>query len=236
MAHVIMLDTETDITNAPDNNNVIHGFGRKGQQHDFLEADLASVDRRVTPWVIVAGHRPWYVTGLGSCGQCRDYFEEILFRYGVDLAIFGHRHHSERFIPVYRDVADSRQMRDPQAPMYITAGGAGNIEGLHRLGTKPPFTAFAYADDFAYATVHVQDRNHLQVDFTRSATGELVDSSTLYKSHETAFVQQHSDLNLVGKTVEHKGKGWAAPLLRPLSHRLVVGASLLTILVSSVCF
>jgi acid phosphatase type 7 len=27
-----------------------------------LKNDLAAVDRKKTPWVIAAGHRPWYVS------------------------------------------------------------------------------------------------------------------------------------------------------------------------------
>ena len=58
-----MFNTETDFEDAPDGPGTTLNsgpFGYTGQQNDFLEADLASVDRDITPWVIVAGHRPWY--------------------------------------------------------------------------------------------------------------------------------------------------------------------------------
>ena len=32
------------------------------RQYDWLEQDLARVDRRATPWVVVYGHRPMYCT------------------------------------------------------------------------------------------------------------------------------------------------------------------------------
>jgi hypothetical protein len=56
-----MIDTETDFPDAPDGPDGSAGlnggpFGSATQQLDFLAADLASVDRTVTPWVIVAGH------------------------------------------------------------------------------------------------------------------------------------------------------------------------------------
>ena len=192
MAHIVMLDTETDIVGAPDVTNVIHGFGRKEQQRAFLEADLASVDRTVTPWLLTAGHRPWYGAGGNLCSQCRDYFEDIFYGYGVDMAIFGHVHNTQRFYPVYRGVSDKKRNKDPVAPAYIISGGAGNIEGIHPIGPKPPYTAFTYDDDFAYTTIHIVDRNHMIVDFIRSATGEVIDTSTLYKSHKTPFVSQHA--------------------------------------------
>lgn len=64
MVHFTMIDTETDFSDAPDGPGGSQGldggpFGAPNQQLEFLEADLASVDRNVTPWVVVGGHRPW---------------------------------------------------------------------------------------------------------------------------------------------------------------------------------
>jgi hypothetical protein len=197
MIHVVMFDTETDFTDAPDGPGGSAGldsgpFGATNQQIEFLEADLASVDRTVTPWLIVGGHRPWYSTGGSSnqCGPCQAAFEPLLYKYGVDLAIFGHVHNSQRFLPVNNSIVDPAGMNNPKAPMYIVAGGAGNIEGLSSIGTNVSFNAFAYADDFSYATVTFQDTNNLQVQFIRSSTGEILDTSVLYKAHTEQFVVQ----------------------------------------------
>ncbi|CAG8901769.1 unnamed protein product [Penicillium egyptiacum] len=197
MAHVVMIDTETDFPDAPsgpDGSAKLNGgpFGTATQQIDFLKADLASVDRSVTPWVIVAGHRPWYSTGKSSnvCGPCQETFEGLFYQYGVDLGVFGHVHNSQRFMPVVNGTADPNGMKNPKAPMYIVAGGAGNIEGLSSVGSKPAYTEFAYDDDYSYSTIRFLDEQHLQVDFVRSSTGQILDSSTLYKEHATDFVEQ----------------------------------------------
>jgi acid phosphatase len=196
MAHVVMINTETDFPNAPDGQggsaNLNGGpFGKEHQQIEFLTADLASVDRSVTPWVIVAGHRPWYSTGSSSgCDSCQEAFEGLLYKYGVDLGVFGHVHNSQRFLPVVNGTADANGMNDPKAPMYIVAGGAGNIEGLSSVGTKPNYTAFAYADDYSYGAIKFVDEQHLEVEFIKSSTGEVLDTSTLYKKHATRFVRQ----------------------------------------------
>jgi len=159
MVHFVMFDTETDFASAPDAPGGSAGlnsgpFGATNQQIEFLEADLASVDRTVTPWVVVGGHRPWYSTGGGSsCGPCQTAFEPLLYKYGVDLAIFGHVHNSQRFMPVNNSIADPNGMNNPKAPMYIVAGGAGNIEGLDSVGSNVSYNAFAYATDFAYVMV-----------------------------------------------------------------------------------
>ncbi|KAK9423435.1 putative Acid phosphatase [Seiridium unicorne] len=196
MVHVTMIDTETDFADAPDQPGGSTGlnsgpFGTSGQQLAFLEADLASVDRTVTPWVIVGGHRPWYTTSGGdACDPCQAAFEPLFYKYGVDLGIFGHVHNSQRFLPVVNNTADPAGLNNPEAPMYIVAGGAGNIEGLSSIGTKQSFNAFAYADDFSYAKVSFLDVNNLQVDFIRSSTGQVLDTSNLYKAHSQQFVVQ----------------------------------------------
>ncbi|KAH8880484.1 Metallo-dependent phosphatase [Thozetella sp. PMI_491] len=195
MAHIVMFNTETDFPNAPDqpggSADLNSGpFGYDGQQLAFLAADLASVDRTVTPWVVVAGHRPWYTTGGSGCAPCQAAFEPLFYKYGVDLAIFGHVHNSQRFTPVNNSVADPAGMHDPKAPMYIVAGGAGNIEGLSSVGSNVTYNRFAYADDFSFSKISFLDANNLQVDFIRSSTGQVLDTSVLYKSHAVQFVDQ----------------------------------------------
>ncbi|RFU76078.1 acid phosphatase [Trichoderma arundinaceum] len=195
MAHIVMIDTETDFANAPDGPDASAGlnggpFVILNQQLVFLEVDLSSVDRTITPWLIVGGHRPWYSTGGSGCPPCQPAFEALFYKYGVDLGVFGHVHNSQRFLPVFNGTADLAGMTDPKAPMYIVAGGAGNIEGLSSVGSKLSYTAFAYADDFSYATIRFLDRQNLQVDFYQSSTCALLDSSKLFKSHNQQFVVQ----------------------------------------------
>lgn len=189
MAHIVMIDTETDFPKAPDGPDGSAGlnsgpFGVDNQQLEFLEADLASVNRSVTPWVIVAGHRPWYSAGGSACTECQTAFEGILYKYGVDLGVFGHIHNSQRFLPVFNGTADPRGLDDPVSPMYIVAGGPGNIEGLSKVGTRQSYNAFAYDLDFSFPTIRILDETNLQVDFFRSSTGELLHTSKLYKSHK----------------------------------------------------
>jgi hypothetical protein len=197
MVHYVMIDTETDFADAPDGPDGsahLNGgpFGAPNQQIEFLEADLASVDRTVTPWLVVGGHRPWYSTGGSGniCSPCQDAFESLMYKYSVDLGIFGHVHNSQRFMPVYNNTADPNGMNDPKAPMYIISGGAGNIEGLSSVGSNVSYNAFAYADDFSYSTVKFEDANHLTITFIDSASGETLDQSTLYKSHKDQFPVQ----------------------------------------------
>lgn len=195
MVHFTMIDTETDFDHAPDQpggSAELHTgpFGGQNQQLEFLEADLASVDRTVTPWLVVSGHRPFYSTGNAGCEPCRSAFEKLFYKYGVDLGIFGHVHNSQRLKPLYNHQIDPNGLDDPKAPLYIVAGGAGNIEGLSAVGQRPDYTAWAYDENFSYGTVSFLSANKLQVDFIRSSTGEKIDTAVLTKSHKEQFVVQ----------------------------------------------
>ena len=157
----------------------------------FLSADLASVDRSVTPWLIVAGHRPWYSTGGAGnqCFACQDFFEDLLYEYGVDLALFGHVHNSQRFDPLFKNRTDPRGLNNPTYPMYIVAGGAGNIEGLSKVGSNLTGNRFAYADSQSFARLNFLSREKLGIHFYKSDGAELLDSSVLVKEHNVRLVR-----------------------------------------------
>ena len=68
LAHFVVIDTETDFKNAPEENHGDSGvfpaghFAASGAQLAWLEADLKAADanRAERPWVFVGGHRPLY--------------------------------------------------------------------------------------------------------------------------------------------------------------------------------
>ena len=54
LIHAIMVSSEVYFSAQP------HSLGLLLQQKAWLEADLAAVDRSVTPWVILGLHQPFY--------------------------------------------------------------------------------------------------------------------------------------------------------------------------------
>lgn len=56
-------------------------------QLKWLEADLAAVDRSVTPWVFVMGHKAGWMDSIGSANFSA--IEDILHKYGADLYLTG---------------------------------------------------------------------------------------------------------------------------------------------------
>ncbi|KAK8942535.1 putative inactive purple acid phosphatase 2 [Platanthera zijinensis] len=87
--HFLYISTETD-------------FLRGSDQYEFIEADLLSVDRDKTPFIVVQGHRPMYTTS----NEARDApmrermlenLEPLFVKNNVSLALWGHVHRYERF-------------------------------------------------------------------------------------------------------------------------------------------
>lgn len=86
--HVIMLGSYTD-------------FHAQSQQYNWLQSDLANIDRVKTPWVIVLLHAPWYNTNEAHQGEgesMRQAMEHLLYDARVDLVFAGHVHAYERFV------------------------------------------------------------------------------------------------------------------------------------------
>jgi len=104
---------------------------------EWLEADLSSVDRSKTPFVVVNVHRPLYCSNDRVCSGysdgwqadiLKDKAEEILIRHKVDLVIVGHIHAYERTYPVAYNASTQHDYVNPSAPVYIVQGGSGNRE------------------------------------------------------------------------------------------------------------
>nr|XP_011462666.1 PREDICTED: purple acid phosphatase 15-like [Fragaria vesca subsp. vesca] len=109
-------------------------YDKSGDQYNWLELDLANVDRNVTPWLVAAWHPPWYSTYTAHYreAECmRIELEDILYKYGVDIVFNGHVHAYERSNRVYNYTLD------PCGPVYITVGDGGNSEMME----------IAHADD-----------------------------------------------------------------------------------------
>ncbi|ACO65914.1 predicted protein [Micromonas commoda] len=134
------------------------------RMYEWMEADLASVDRMRTPWVVVHGHRPIFCEAadgtscafnenaafLQSGKDARDGvghalrfpIEDLFYKYGVDLAFYGHEHEYWRTFPVYdekvvngTDVSLNRYF-EPRGTVHVTTGAGGNIN-MDR-GDDPP--------------------------------------------------------------------------------------------------
>ncbi|RDW92302.1 purple acid phosphatase-2 [Coleophoma crateriformis] len=201
MVHYVQLDTETDLGHGYIGNDEVGGsegdasgpFNQlMNAQTNWLAADLASVDRAVTPWVIVAGHRPWYLSHANAsgtiCWTCKDVFEPLLMQYGVDLVLSGHSHVYQRNAPLANGVVDPNELNNPTAPWYITNGAAGHYDGLDSLQVPhQSYQRFGLDTNnatFGWSRLTFHNCTHLTHDFIASNNGTVLDTATLYKNRE----------------------------------------------------
>ncbi|KAH8904301.1 metallo-phosphoesterase [Coniochaeta sp. PMI_546] len=203
MVHFIQLDTETDLGHGfigPDevggseSINVDPVNATMNAQTTWLEADLAAVDRAKTPWVIVAGHRPWYLSHANAsgtiCWTCKDVFEPLLIKYNVDLVLSGHAHVYERQAPLAEGKADPNGLNNPAFPWYITNGAAGHYDGLDALQSpRQPYSRFGLDTTnatYGWSRLTFHNCSHLSHDFVASNNGSVIDSATLFKARNCA--------------------------------------------------
>lgn len=197
MAHFIQLDTETDLGHGlispdqpggPEKEDSGPFATMMNQQTNWLKADLAAVDRTATPWVIVAGHRPWYINVANDssdvCWACKDAFEPLFMDFSVDLVLSGHVHAYQRNAPMFNNKPDPKELDNPKYPWYITNGAAGHYDGLDTLNIPGHSYARKAIDTvYGWSRLTFHNSTHLTQDFIASGNGSVVDSATLYKKH-----------------------------------------------------
>ncbi|KAK2076560.1 hypothetical protein QBZ16_005320 [Prototheca wickerhamii] len=176
--HFLQINTEMD-------------FAVNSTQWRFVVDDLESVDRTVTPWVVVGFHRMMYtdnyLSGSPTSGQTvatdlREAFEALFFDHGVDMTWQGHLHIYQRTCPVFNNTclgydADGVAL----GPIHITHGHAGFQLTPFYQPTAP--AAFAEGPDwagFGYLRAEA-NATHFTVEAVDAETRDVVDSLTLVK-------------------------------------------------------
>ncbi|KAF3437455.1 hypothetical protein FNV43_RR20208 [Rhamnella rubrinervis] len=116
-----------------------HEWSKNSEQYQWMNKDMASVDRTKTPWLIFTGHRPMYSSssGLFTIDQrFVDEVEPLLLDNKADLVLFGHVHNYERTCSVYQGKCKGTPTRDESgidvydhsnytAPVQAVIGMAG---------------------------------------------------------------------------------------------------------------
>jgi hypothetical protein len=176
-----------------------HDMSPDSPQGRWIEKDLSSVDRSVTPWVFVTFHRPIYdsETHEGeriTTEHLREMVEPVFVKYNVDLVFAGHIHLYQRTCRV----AKGRCVKDSEdvAPLFanstfsgdsgyrgipqITIGSAGmNLEYGPFLPEEWPIVQ---KFQFGIGRIQIEDQGKkLLFEFLDTSTGKAVDSFTLQK-------------------------------------------------------
>lgn len=150
-------------------------------QYQWLEHDLAHVNRQTTPWVIVSMHCPWYSSNTKHYAEAhttlmRDSMEELFYRYHVNMAFTGHVHAYERTYPVY-----ANETRTTDGVVYVVIGDGGNAEGhaSQYYEPTPSWSAFRNGTQYGHGEIHFSNATHLTWEWHRNIDGEFIQQDTL---------------------------------------------------------
>ena len=158
-----------------------HDASKGSPQYEWMVKDLSSVNRTVTPWLVVEVHRPMYQSEKDRWDQnnvgigMRYEFEDVLYDYKVDLYLAGHYHSYLRTCDgLYRSKCDNG------GPMHITVGSAGaalDTPGLY----WNRWTERYIKGNYGYGRVTIANASALHFEFVKAgaandtSAGETMD-------------------------------------------------------------
>ena len=166
--HVVLMSTE-------------HDFRPQSAQYKFLDQHLAKVDRKVTPWLVFAGHRPMYVDStnkasnagdLPVAGELQQNVEPLLIKYKVDLALWGHHHSYQRTCPLSKGVCN-----EEEGVPHVIIGMAGQSLSQNLAPQAPSWIKMADDHHFGYSRF-VANATSLFFEYVRN-DGTVPDSFNL---------------------------------------------------------
>lgn len=163
-----------------------HDLSPGSIQYDWFSRALASVDRQVTPWLIVAGHRPYEVDSdwdgdVAFADFFKDAVSELVEGHQVDLVLGGHHHSYQRTCALKGGACVN-----VGGTIVLNVGMAG--AGLNSNNATTP-AHFRYSDDqnFGYLRIVADDE---------SLTAEFVQGNDR-RVHDSVVLRRQSASNLV---------------------------------------
>lgn len=166
------------------------------EQMAFLQADLAAVDRSITPWIIVYGHRPMYSSSSNANGfDLADgpwwpEVEAVFLKYQVDLCLWGHVHNAEVTCPLINGTCVKAELGEYDAPVHAIIGNGGqsltpfctdasrkcccSVDGpkcKEACDKVPPWSLWRMSS-FGFAQIEVQGATRLNMNFYMDCDGE----------------------------------------------------------------
>lgn len=152
-----------------------HDISPGSRQYEWFEAELSSVDRTLTPWLIVECHRPLYDAEANAWDDNavgithRYYIEDLLYDYKVDMVLAGHYH---SYFRTCDGLYGSRCNKG--GPIHITVGTAGAALADRDLYSNH-WTAKHIKQEYGYGRITVANATALRFQFVKA--GDINDTS-----------------------------------------------------------
>ncbi|XP_054791613.1 purple acid phosphatase 2-like isoform X2 [Prosopis cineraria] len=163
--------------------------GKYTPQYEWLEKEFLKVNRAETPWLIVLMHCPIYSSYVDHYMEgetVRVMYERWFVKYKVDVVFAGHVHayeRSERVSNIAYNIVNGlcKPVNDQSAPVYITIGDGGNLEGLAIAMTEPQprYSSFREAS-FGHGILDIKNRSHAYFSWNRNQDGYAVEADSIW--------------------------------------------------------
>ncbi len=180
LVHFVMIDTEI----------FEYGGGDVQAQYDWLERDIAAVDRATTPWVVAAGHKTRFMGGTDFSR-----FDVLFKTMQVDLYVAGHAHNYQRIAPNDNGVreaclsADNRTYTDCANYVAVVSGSPGNreIEAKPDNAKAPASVLDVFDENYGFSHLTAVDAHTLLFEFEETRVrggveGAFRDSFSIIKT------------------------------------------------------
>lgn len=180
-----------------------HDFTIGSAQYHWLKADLAAVNRSVTPWIIFSGHRAMYINSDSNydyrsdvpvMNNLIDHIEPLLFEYEVNFAFWGHNHAVQRMSAVYQkkvvqlssSVDDGaggllHMYSNPQATVHYVMGTGGATLDYNALTPYPEWNEEVF-QRWGYARAQALNDTVLDIEWVDSGDGVVYDHVVIIRS------------------------------------------------------
>jgi acid phosphatase type 7 len=155
-------------------------------QHTWIQEELAAIDRRVTPWVIVVLHTPMYNTFALhrhdlQIVAVKEHLESILVEHKVNMVFTGHIHAYLRTANVVND-----GVLDPTGPVHITVGAGGRKCEAPFMNLDPePWVKVRDATIYGYGMFRILNQTHASWDWVHTGVSEDHPVNLIHKSNAT---------------------------------------------------
>lgn len=150
-----------------------HDFTAGSDQFDFIQADLAGVNRTETPFVIVAGHRPVYTSFFRDDGllgeQLIASIEPLMVKFGVDAFLAGHVHEFEYTTRIVN------WHPNPQGPMHFLVGSGGNDYQVPPTFPQPEWSVYR-SYQYGFGLLKAHSPSDLEFQFITDEDGSVAKS------------------------------------------------------------
>lgn len=231
-----------------------HDYTIGSPQYNWIESDLASVDRAVTPWVIFGGHRAMYINSNYGGAVTSDIvvmdnlienIEPLLWKYKVNVAFWGHNHVVQRMSAVLNKTViqeatmvkstsggvDTAWHDDPQATVHMVIGTAGASFTKNAVYPYPVWCEEVFYR-WGYAAVEAVNATYLDWTWFESNTSVVYDHMVIIQKDPFApFIIDSTD----DDNESNDDDSWWSGLSTGEQVGLIIGGSIFALVLIGGC-